>query len=155
MVKYLGLFLVVTGLIGCGTHSAIPTDVSPEVTPYVTSFYEDVAYELPNKQVYEVDSVKIVEQFPNWTSKAILRDKHVMGICLIINNISREVYIRSGYWSIMTEGSRWEIVYHELVHCALGKEGHDSQGLMAPATVVTSTMDTFYTLWMDHVRRNK
>lgn len=144
-VKILSAYFL---LVGCGTiEGTIPSKISPELEPYVVSFYADID-ETPkykNKFKSSVSEVTLVDEYPDDIETS---EPTTLGICQ--HYYTNRVFIRRAGWDRMSEGSRWNVVYHELVHCVLNKQNHDAKGLMAPEMWVEMTMEEFHTNWTNY-----
>lgn len=142
------LFSAYLLLVGCGTCDAtLPETVSPELKPYVSAFYADIA-ETPkhkNKFKSSVSEVTLVDEYPSDITTAT---PTTLGLCQ--HYYTNKVLIRREGWGRMSEGSRWNVVYHELVHCVLNKQGHDQRGLMAPEMWIGMTMEEFHANWTNY-----
>ena len=123
------------GLSACGTYevqSTPPEVVSPEMAPYVADFYEYIKDIGLGAQTYPVESV-------TFNSVAAFQEGHkatVIGVCLTGNtyrgSFGSKVVIDPSFWDMASEGARYTIVFHELIHCSLRRHlrKHPDGGLM-------------------------
>jgi hypothetical protein len=132
--------ILLGGLSACGTYeieTKPPEVVSPELAPYVADFYEYIKDIGLGTQTFPVGSVTFAATAPYQSSA---REGHgsVIGVCIQASitkgRDSAQVFIDPAFWDMASEGSRYTIVFHEMIHCALHRnlKRHDEYGLMKP-----------------------
>lgn len=127
----------ILAVCGCGTaYYGLPseTTLSYDLHGTVIEDFTAAFYSTCEEAGIEAESVTISTELPPWTIKALIPDR-VIGYCYHKHN---EVTIFPAILSGMPDHVVKYTIFHELVHCALGKKGHDSSGLMAPTVDVNN-----------------
>lgn len=117
------------------THSpkTHPVSGDSDLKPYLNRYYLD-ASRFESRHVYAdiVKTMKFVDGFDQ---------QNVVGRCSILLREGKpvpqsgEIFIRRDSWGSFSEASRMGLMYHELTHCAQGRD-HDpenSRTIMAPS----------------------
>lgn len=100
------LFLV---LMGCGQiEFRQPVSVDPQLAPYMATFSQEIG----------VSSDGISANFAD-TEDQVNPLGETIGECVTYSDGTRIIQIDTGYWKTAAPGSKKELMYHELGHCAL------------------------------------
>ena len=114
---YLGLISILSVLfVRCTVENE--NVIHEELEAYFQSFEQEANYYGLEISLDEIDISAYVEH---------IEERGTLGQCKSYSNGSKEVVIDNFYWSQADDLEREYLVFHELGHCILGREHHDSR----------------------------
>lgn len=121
MTNLLKLLCLALSLSGCGP---VPdSQIEPDLAHYVATFEQAWGSKV---------------NFP--VSQAVI-DPQFGGVCYNMNSPSRHVVINATYWSSLSESAKEQLIFHELGHCALGRQHRgDVNAAGSPASIMYPKM---------------
>ena len=114
---YLGLISII-GLTFVGCTAENENVIHMELEAYFQSFELEAHNYGVEVSLNDIDISGYIED---------IEERGTLGQCKSYSNGSKEVVIDNFYWSRADDMEREYLVFHELGHCILGREHHDSR----------------------------
>ena len=102
------------------TESSFEVSIDEELAPYFEAFREAAASRGVSVDYETLQIHGRIENIP---------ERDILGQCRVNSNSPDVIAIDEGYWESSDEMEREFIVFHELGHCALGRDHLDTRNL--------------------------